>query len=184
MSEPHFIGDLHISNNSIKRFRPIILDRYGNSIDWSSQAEYNETLIDNIVASTGKRDDIYFMGDICDDVELLKLFTRISGRKFLILGNHDTLNVKEYIPYFHDIFGITKYKNMWLSHCPIHPNELFCKVNIHGHTHRNFMPSNMRASIDDETIYPDTRYINVSADVVDFKPYPLTLIKQRVSIHE
>jgi calcineurin-like phosphoesterase family protein len=43
-----------------------------------------------------------------------------------------------YLKYFEDVRGFLRYKQMWLSHCPIHPQELYrCKLNVHGHIHKN-----------------------------------------------
>ena len=59
--------------------------------------------------------------------------------------------------------GMSKYKDktfggIFLTHCPIHPNELDYRVsfNIHGHVHENSIK--------------DKRYINVCMENVDYTP--------------
>lgn len=55
------------------------------------------------------------------------------------------------------------YKNTWISHCPIHPQELRNRDgNIHGHLHNS--------------IVPDLRYFNVNLDVNGYDFVPLTKI--------
>jgi calcineurin-like phosphoesterase family protein len=57
-------------------------------------------------------------------------------------------------------------KEFILTHCPIHPSQLEYryKYNIHGHVHEN--------SIN------DPRYINVSAEVIDYTPKTLEELLQ------
>ena len=65
-----------------------------------------------------------------------------------------------------EVYGFVKYKEFWLSHCPIHPNELRGKVNIHGHVHN-------------KTII-DCNYFNTSCENVDFKPISLENIRLQI----
>ena len=58
------------------------------------------------------------------------------------------------------------YKGFWMSHCPIHSDEMRNRIgNIHGHTHKH--------SIDDE------RYYNVSLDVHDYKFIEFDMILEK-----
>jgi calcineurin-like phosphoesterase family protein len=55
---------------------------------------------------------------------------------------------------FTEIHGFLRYKNVWLSHVPIHPQEMYrCEANVHGHIHKN--------SESPELPFP---YINVNWD--------------------
>ncbi len=48
-------------------------------------------------------------------------------------------------------------KDVCLSHCPIHTNEIIrYKKNYHGHIH--------------EHTYDDDRYVNCCAEVLNYKP--------------
>lgn len=53
---------------------------------------------------------------------------------------------------------MVKYKNLWLTHAPIHPDELRGKKNVHGHCHGH--------------ILNDKRYINVCVEHAD-RPIPI-----------
>jgi calcineurin-like phosphoesterase family protein len=97
------------------------------------------------------------------DAEKLPLLKKLKGTKHLILGNHDEFTLETYKPYFNKIHGFVRYKGMWLSHAPIHPQELRGKVNVHGHNHKN--------------VIPDERYICVSVEQVNGKPKSLDEIR-------
>ena len=84
---------------------------------------------------------------------------RVKGNKNLVLGNHD-VDAKFFSPYFSKVCGFARYKGAWLSHAPIHPEELRGKINIHGHTHYH-------------CILDDSRYINVCCEQVNFRPVNL-----------
>ena len=79
--------------------------------------------------------------------------TQVCGRKVLICGNHDTDHnpMKILCEYFDEVYSLYKWHEFWLSHCPIHPDELRGKLNIHGHVHH--------ATINDK------RYFNTSLEI-------------------
>ena len=104
-----------------------------------------------------KRDILFVLGDFLfpgPDYEMyLEAIGKMPFRLKLILGNHDSLalytgrpkNIELQLPLF-------SYKNMWVSHAPIHPNELRNRLGcIHGHLHK-------------ETL-DDPRYLNVNIDI-------------------
>lgn len=97
-----------------------------------------------------KKDHVYVLGDVAMNRESLQLLSRWPGIKTLILGNHDEFKISEYMCVFAKVHGFMRYKEFWLSHPPIHANELRGKRNIHGHVHY--------ASVD------DTRYVNVCVE--------------------
>ena len=66
--------------------------------------------------------------------------------------------------------GLFKKYGFWLSHCPVHPNELRHKKNIHGHVHNK--------TVDDD------RYINVCCDVVNYTPVELDKIRDEEKLAE
>jgi hypothetical protein len=55
--------------------------------------------------------------------------------KIAVLGNHDKLHISEYAKVFNDVKGVDSASNFWLTHIPIHPQEIFKRGNIHGHVH-------------------------------------------------
>jgi calcineurin-like phosphoesterase family protein len=78
---------------------------------------------------------VYVLGDACFTLETIDTFSHLPGRKVLVRGNHDLLDTQVYLKYFDGVYGLLKYKEFWLSHAPIHPDELRGKVNLHGHVH-------------------------------------------------
>ena len=64
--------------------------------------------------------------------------------------------MSDLIEVFDEVHSLVKYKGTWLSHAPIHQDELRGCVNIHGHTHYHV--------IDDE------RYINVCSEHTNYGP--------------
>ena len=152
MAKVYFTSDWHLGHKNILKYRP----------EFSSIEDHNQTLINNFNSVVKKRDTVYFLGDIVfeqKDLELIKQL--VPSRKILYLGNHDYLSAKDYLTVFDEIYAIRSFKSYWLSHCPIHPQELRNrKGNIHGHLHAS--------------ILDDSRYFDVSPEkhnyqLVDFE---------------
>ena len=80
------------------------------------------------------------LGDAAFTMEAIDLFKDLPGRKFLVRGNHDLCDTAAYLKVFAEVYGLLKYKKFWLSHAPIHPDELRGKVNLHGHVHYSSVP--------------------------------------------
>lgn len=130
-------------------------------IGFKSREEHDETLLANIEDTCGKRDTLYLLGDIYFNTTGYEFAERLRssvGHLHLILGNHDFGNGKKQDVlldflnrgYIDSIKSLSKYKKAWLSHAPIHPEELRGRVNIHGHVHY--------ATLDDD------RYFNLSVE--------------------
>lgn len=118
--------------------------------DYQAVAEH---LFDEYQRKVTKRDVIWFLGDMLLSNEYMERFAELPGDKRLIIGNHCTERVKfeDMVKCFNKVYGLVNYKRAWLSHAPIHPDELRGKVNIHGHTHYHCIP--------------DERYFNVCPEV-------------------
>ena len=99
------------------------------------------------------------------------IFNRLSGRKHLIMGNHDRSHSRTWWKNigFDSVsdYPIILEEKYILSHEPIGDIGSGPFLNIHGHIHLNKI-SNVR---------DDKRYFNVSVDVTDFKPVAFELIK-------
>lgn len=125
MANVWFTSDLHFGHKNIANFRKEVSsesdNRYRIMTDWR-----------NLVT---KRDDVYVLGDAAFTMDTLQEFYNLPGRKFLVRGNHDEFKDVVYYPHFENIYGLKKYKEFWLSHAPIHPDELRGKANLHGHVH-------------------------------------------------
>lgn len=120
-----FCSDLHFGHKNIHKFRQNI----------QSEEENRYSIIRDWHRLVTKRDSVYVLGDAAFTMETIDSFKSLPGKKILIRGNHDLLNTSVYLKYFADVYGIVKYKEFWLSHAPIHPDELRGNVNLHGHVH-------------------------------------------------
>ena len=150
-----FCSDLHFGHKNIEKFRHHIKSEEDNRHkicqDW-----------DSLVT---KRDDVYVLGDACFTMETINEFGLLPGRKHLIRGNHDTLDTQVYLKYFKGVYGLLKYKEFWLSHAPIHPDELRGKVNLHGHVHYQSLRKPFNPAYDVKQDL-DPRYFNCCVENV------------------
>lgn len=149
-----FIGDPHLGHKNIAKFRP-----------WVKSTEENTTIFCRFWQHTIRKNDIvYVMGDAAFSEEALAVYKNLRGRKILIKGNHDDyVSTKQQAEVFDEIHGMLSYKRLWLTHCPIHPDEMRGRVaNVHGHVHSK--------SIKKKTWYgalrDDPKYINTCVDHV------------------
>lgn len=146
-SDPHF----HHKNMAIKR-------------GFSCEEEMNEHIVKTWNNTVSKKDAVYLLGDITMEKKNYEIVSRLQGIINVVLGNHDERqHVRELLKYVNSVSGMIDYKNkVILTHCPIHSSQLEFRYshNIHGHVHENTLD--------------DKRYINVCAEVVDYKPQLIT----------
>lgn len=165
MSKVVHIGDLHLDHMAICQYRT----------QFSSVEEHNDVMVDKCMSVLSKRDILWLHGDIffteaAFDKYAPIMFNHVEQVK-IIIGNHCTQNkerqriLKKMLTMFDnvDIHSLVNKYGSWLSHHPIHPDELYGKFNIHGHTHTH--------NID------DPRYFNVSADQINYTPMSTVDIK-------
>lgn len=159
MAEVYFIGDLHLGHKNIHLYR-----------DVSDEQSQYEMLKEKWHSVVTKRDRVYLLGDACFTKERLRDLSTWVGDKLLICGNHDLdkLSMKEIVDSntYSAVYSLLKYKEFWLSHCPIHSDELRGKHCIHGHIHNGLIA--------------DERYVNVCVEHVNGKPISLQEIRKRV----
>lgn len=122
-----FCSDLHFGHKNIHNYRKFT----------NSEAHNRQMIKDDWNVLVSKRDDVYVLGDAVFTMETIKDIHELPGRKFLVRGNHDTLDTSAYLKVFAQVYGLLKYKEFWLSHAPIHPQELRGRINLHGHVHYN-----------------------------------------------
>jgi calcineurin-like phosphoesterase family protein len=157
MSEVYILSDAHIGHKNILKYRP----------EFSSIEDHDRTILENIFITCGKRDTLWLLGDCFfnnDAVDNFLLPTLDRGITVnFIPGNHDTDSaerqkvLKRVIGLVNEVHTLRKYKKgFWLSHHPIHPEQLFGRVNIHGHVHT-------------ETI-KDDRYFNACCENIGYRP--------------
>lgn len=154
MSNVWFCSDLHFGHKNIQKFRNHVRSEDDNRLkiknDW----------IDVVT----KRDTIYVLGDAAFTTLTVVDFEELPGKKILIRGNHDLLDTQVYLKYFESVYGLLKYKEFWLSHAPIHPNELRGKINIHGHVHYETIPDNRYFNACVENVYRITHRSLINLD--------------------
>jgi calcineurin-like phosphoesterase family protein len=155
MSVVYLISDTHFGHKNIPKYRP----------EFSNVQEHDEFIFNSIMNTVTKRDTLWILGDIAFSmVAFNKYIVPIAEKVSVIrgcLGNHDNErleapSVRNYLDVGFDLYGLTKYKHAWISHAPIHPEELRGKINIHGHVHSHTIS--------------DDRYVNVSCEAINYKP--------------
>lgn len=162
MANVFFTSDHHWGHKNICNFRT----------QFSTEAEHRALVKENYQRVVTKRDKVFFIGDMCFTEEALEEFSELVGNKVLIMGNHDSTENKTRpsIVQLSKVFtggihSLYKYKDTWLSHAPIHPDELRGKKNMHGHTHFS--------------IIHDPRYLNVCLEQTDYSPIDLNEVRDR-----
>lgn len=153
-----FMSDLHLGHEGAAKHR-----------GFTNVVEHDWCIIENANKLIRRRDKVFMLGDVVWNNNSLKLIKEIHGTKELIIGNHDGLTTKEYLKYFTKVHGFRRYKNFWLTHCPIHPQEIYrCRGNIHGHIHNNAATGNIG--------HP---YFNVNVDMNSMSPVNFdTILKE------
>lgn len=146
-------SDWHLGHKNISKFR--------GQDGFKGEYDSSWTQINNYSNIIRKNDLVWFHGDIIFDPNYLQVVKDLPGIKKLIMGNHDTekkrnISISDLVEVFDEIHSLVKYKGSWLSHAPIHPEELRGCVNIHGHTHYH--------------VINDHRYINVCSEQTNYAP--------------
>jgi calcineurin-like phosphoesterase family protein len=157
MSDVYVISDLHFGHKNILNYRT----------GFSSIEEHDTIIMDNILSTVGERDTLWMLGDCFFNEESLEYLRRISSKCLqvnLVLGNHDTdnavrqRNIRTILNegLVNKIGSTFKRHGAWLTHTPIHPDELRGCTNIHGHVHT--------ATIQ------DSRYFNACVENINYTP--------------
>lgn len=146
------ISDLHLGHKNVLKYA-------GDLRGGTTPEEHDAWIIDQINSRVTKHDLLYLLGDIAFNLEHLKKLKRLKCKQLILAkGNHDANNYRNYMEYFQEMVGICSYRGtFWLTHAPIHPQELRGRYNIHGHVHQN--------SILGSDGLPDIRYINACVEM-------------------
>lgn len=154
----YFISDPHIGHRNIARYRPFVDSCEDNTAQFLDQ--WKKTI-------RKEKDIVYILGDAAFDYGSLQLFKDLRGRKILIKGNHDDyVKTEHQTEVFEEIYGMLKYKSFWLTHCPIHPEEMRNRRgNIHGHVHLETIMKKQNGPFSFKPAI-DKRYFNTCVDVV------------------
>ncbi|MFY0606406.1 MAG: hypothetical protein JXR10_06820 [Cyclobacteriaceae bacterium] len=148
MGNVFVISDLHFGhrNMAIRRGFESVEDHDSHII-----TSWNEVV--------RKGDVVWILGDLTmEKASNYNLLDKLRGYKKVVLGNHDRPNhIPRLLNHVNSVCGMYQYKDVIFTHCPIHVSQLSrFRANFHGHVHLE--------SLD------DNRYINISAEVIDFKP--------------
>lgn len=157
MGTVYLCSDFHLGHKNIGTLRKGV----------ESEEDNYQQLHDKWHKLVTKRDTVICLGDMCFTEERLRDFmTWRAEQKILIAGNHDTdyLSMKLIASAYDKVYSLLRYKGMWLSHAPIHPDELRGKPNVHGHTHYH--------EVD------DPRYLNVCVEHTDMYPVNIELVRK------
>jgi calcineurin-like phosphoesterase family protein len=158
LSNVWFTSDLHLGHELAAKNR-----------GFASVEEHDAAIIYNINKVVNKNDKLFILGDLAMNKQKLEQLSEIRCRnKELLIGNHDLYQTQHYLRWFTKVHGFRKYENYWLSHCPVHPQEMYrTKGNIHGHIHKG--------AATHELPLP---YYNVNVDFHNCNPVNFTWIKQ------
>lgn len=162
MSRVFVTSDWHLGHKAIVKYRP----------QFSSVDEHDEHVFRNMRETLTKRDVLYVLGDVCFCMSKWGYIVQLQERVKVfnvVLGNHDL--ERSASPKLRDwlslpkvrIHAIKNYKGFWLTHAPIHPQELRGKINIHGHVHGK--------------VVDDPRYIDVSLESCNYLPVDISTLK-------
>lgn len=169
MSKRYLISDMHFGHNRIIEYenRPFETVKF---MDLAIIKNWNEVV--------HKEDLVFVLGDVSfySKEKTKSVVSKLMGRKFLILGNHDTSNSEDFWKEVGFEF-ISKYpicidEFFWLSHEPMYLSSAMPYVNIHGHIHSKTMSTEKMPN----------QYVNVSVEQIGYKPIDFEVIKNRFSM--
>ena len=153
------ISDMHFGHKNILKYenRP-----------FKDLHEMEREIRNNWNNTVAKNDMVFVLGDISfDNVEqTAKIIQSLYGRKILIIGNHDTRSVKQYLDMgFESVYKwpIIVDEFFILSHAPVYLNDAMPYANIHGHLHGKNISGN---------------YFNVSVENIDYTPIDFDKVKK------
>jgi calcineurin-like phosphoesterase family protein len=171
MAQVRFIADLHFGHVNMAKKR-----------GFATVEEHDEHIITQWNSVVKKQDLTYILGDVTmESAKPYPLLSRLNGMKKVVLGNHDLpRDIPELMKYVQSVSGLTRYKGIWLSHCPVHPMELDHRVRrvIHGHIHENIVMKETNLILGGVFFagtrqIADDRYHGVSCEQVDYTPKTL-----------
>lgn len=164
MPEIWHISDHHLGHANILKFAgPDGQPARGKFADLEHM---HAVLVERHNACVAPNDKVYFHGDVAWKAETLeRVLPTMNGKKRLILGNHDTLDMSLYRKHFQKVVAWRQFVHddctLVCTHFPLHEASFEGRyprtcLNVHGHIHHR--------TID------DLRYENVSVEVVDYTP--------------
>jgi calcineurin-like phosphoesterase family protein len=155
-----------------------------NIIKFQQRPESHEAImLSEWINAVGEHDDILHLGDVFmgkqgNPARWASIISRLPGRKYLIIGNHDGLGYPLYERAGFTIIPEFQQGEVVFTHRPITKMDVWAltrpewTTNIHGHIHGNTLTQNPDDP-EDQYVLGDKRYINLSVEVTDYKPVRL-----------
>ena len=166
MSNVYVAGDLHLGHNNIHKYRD----------HFSSAEEHHEIIFDTVASSVNKKDSLILTGDVCFTKEWLNRVASLSCHTTLVVGNHDlerSIKMQDLVLAYDKVFALGSRRNVWLSHAPLHPQEIGGKdFSIHGHVHGKTIMD------DKDPSKPHPLYFNSSLENIGYKPIKFREIQE------
>lgn len=175
MGNIFFISDTHFGHKNLIQFKRKDESKLRPFTDVD---EMNNALIKAWNEKVTEADKIYHLGDLALQVKNLDFMKQLKGKKILIKGNHDKLDLSQYAKHFKDIRGVDfRYDlGFLLSHVPLHSNHLRRGVlNLHGHLHDGEV-----TTLDFGREIVDSRYFNVSVERINYAPIEIEELKEKI----
>lgn len=165
-------ADLHLGHRNIHSYRP-----KPDGTTFATPEEHDQFVIDRWMEMglKNRRDTTYVLGDIAFTEEAWDIFDSLPGKKIIVLGNHctegaDIIKKIASLKTVNSVHAALNYKRFWLTHIPMHPQELRGKWNVHGHMHAGFIH--------------DPRYKCVSLEHTEMRPLPFEKINEHFAAVE
>lgn len=171
-----FTANLHLGHANIIRHC---------SHPFASTDEMDEALIQNWNTLVTPKDEVYILGDFTmrPAADAHRYLTRLNGRKYFIMGNHDKfLRDGRFDEYADDLEWVKDYEMLYvvgqcfvLFHYPILEWSQYYRGSIHlyGHVHNSSTSAKLLEGLKGSAF-------NVGVDVNEYYPVKITDIKQSV----
>lgn len=160
------VSDTHFNHTTILKFTDANSGRLIRGDRFASSAEMDEHMIDRWNSVVNPGDKIYHLGDVVfGDKEgwMNRHWSRLNGRKRLVVGNHDNIKLMSTGGWFDkiELWRMFPEFGLLLTHVPVHASTLGehrfdgqLMLNIHGHIHQNASPpGNYRCVCVEQTDY-------------------------------
>lgn len=163
-----FASDHHFFHENILKFK----DENDNPVrpGFSSMEDMNETLVKNHNSVVEFSDTVFFLGDVTWRVDATQnIFSRLNGKKMLIVGNHDNPKSVDLTKWFDKVmlWRVFREHSLIATHLPLHESAFRhgTKFNLHGHCHSD----------------PDIskNHLNVSVERTNYTPISLDDVLKR-----
>lgn len=129
----YFTADTHFYHKNVIRYseRPFL-----------SIEEHNNTIVKNWNKIVGKKDKVYFLGDLafCSQKIAIDIVKSLNGEVHFFKGNHDrtAYQIRMHFASFQDVkmIRINEYQ-LWLSHYRhlVWPQKHYGAFHLYGHSH-------------------------------------------------